>query len=67
MRPFAILNVMSANPGMRWDIESTRRLIGYQPQDGHIAINAPDNEETEQMAGAARDVIERLNWLSGKW
>jgi hypothetical protein len=23
--------------------------------------------ETEQMAGAARDVIERLNWLSGKW
>jgi hypothetical protein len=39
----------------------------YQPQDGHIAINAPDNEETEQMAGAARDVIERLNWLSGKW
>jgi uronate dehydrogenase len=31
--PFAVVNGMSANTGMRWDIEHTRRLIGYQPQD----------------------------------
>jgi NAD+ dependent glucose-6-phosphate dehydrogenase len=31
---FAVLNLMSANPGMRWDIETTRRIIGYVPQDG---------------------------------
>ena len=30
---FAVLNAMSANTGMRWDIEATRRLIGYEPQD----------------------------------
>lgn len=30
---FAIVNGMSANTGMRWDIEHTRRLLGYQPQD----------------------------------
>jgi hypothetical protein len=31
---FAVLNLMSDNPGMRWDISETRRLIGYAPQDG---------------------------------
>ncbi|MEM7114193.1 MAG: NAD(P)-dependent oxidoreductase [Chloroflexota bacterium] len=31
---FAIVNGMSANAGMRWDIEEARRLVGYQPQDG---------------------------------
>ncbi len=31
---FAVLNLMSDNPGMRWDIEATRRVIGYAPQDG---------------------------------
>jgi uronate dehydrogenase len=30
---FAIVNGMSANTGMRWDIDYTRRLIGYEPQD----------------------------------
>lgn len=30
---FAVINGMSANTGMRWDIEHTRRLVGYEPQD----------------------------------
>jgi uronate dehydrogenase len=30
---FAVLNGMSANSGMRWDIEATRRLVGYAPRD----------------------------------
>jgi uronate dehydrogenase len=30
---FAVVNGMSANTGMRWDIEYTRRLVGYEPQD----------------------------------
>lgn len=34
---FAILNLMSNNVGMRWDIEPTIRLIGYNPQDSHKA------------------------------
>jgi uronate dehydrogenase len=32
-RSFEILNGMSANTGMRWDIGSTRRVVGYEPQD----------------------------------
>ncbi len=35
--PFAALNLMSDNPGMRWDIEETKRVIGYAPQDGSPA------------------------------
>jgi nucleoside-diphosphate-sugar epimerase len=30
---FVIVNGMSANTGMRWDIEHTRLLLGYKPQD----------------------------------
>lgn len=32
--PFAALNLMSDNPGMRWDIKETIRVIGYAPRDG---------------------------------
>ncbi len=31
---FAVLNLMSDNPGMRWDISDTKSLLGYSPQDG---------------------------------
>jgi nucleoside-diphosphate-sugar epimerase len=31
---FTVVNGMSANAGMRWDIEHTRKLLGYEPQDG---------------------------------
>jgi hypothetical protein len=31
--PFVVVNGMSANTGMRWDIEGTRRLVGYEPRD----------------------------------
>jgi NAD+ dependent glucose-6-phosphate dehydrogenase len=31
--PFVVVNGMSANTGMRWDIDATRRLLGYQPHD----------------------------------
>ncbi len=34
---FATLNLMSDNPGMRWDIDETRQVIGYQPKDGSLA------------------------------
>lgn len=30
---FAVVNGMSNNTGMRWDIEHTRRLVGYEPED----------------------------------
>lgn len=30
---FLIVNGMSNNTGMRWDLEPARRLLGYEPQD----------------------------------
>ena len=30
---FAVVNGMSANTGMRWDLEYTKKLVGYEPQD----------------------------------
>jgi nucleoside-diphosphate-sugar epimerase len=30
---FAVVNAMSDNPGMRWDLESTRTILGYHPED----------------------------------
>ena len=30
---FAVVNAMSNNTGMRWDLEYTRELLGYEPQD----------------------------------
>lgn len=38
---FAALNLMSDNPGMRWDISETKRTIGYAPQDGAKASITP--------------------------
>lgn len=31
--PAVVVNAMSANAGMAWDIDSTRALIGYAPRD----------------------------------
>jgi nucleoside-diphosphate-sugar epimerase len=31
--PFVIVHGMSNNTGMRWDLDATRDLIGYEPQD----------------------------------
>lgn len=38
---FAVLNLMSDNAGMRWDITETKHLIGYAPEDGSAAIVGP--------------------------
>lgn len=34
---FATVNLMSNNPGMRWDMKETEDLIGFVPQDGTAA------------------------------
>jgi NAD+ dependent glucose-6-phosphate dehydrogenase len=35
---FAVVNGMSANTGMRWDIQYARQLVGYDPRDN---VNGP--------------------------
>lgn len=32
----AVLNIMSRNEGMRWDLEAARRAIGYVPVSQHV-------------------------------
>ena len=34
---FAVLNAMSDNSGMKWDLSETRRVLGYQPMDNAYA------------------------------
>ena len=63
----AVLNLMSDNPGMRWDIGETRRVIGFRPQDGHQAVNSEAAEEKARTTRVARETVERLRWLTGNW
>ena len=66
---FAVLNLMSDNPGMRWDIETTRRTIGYAPRDGAAAVVTPDLAETTEGARHARKLIETTEGftLAKRW
>jgi NAD+ dependent glucose-6-phosphate dehydrogenase len=64
---FAVLNVMSANPGMRWDVEHTRSLVGYVPKDCYVAVSTPEIEETERLARLELELVDRLEKISAKW
>jgi NAD+ dependent glucose-6-phosphate dehydrogenase len=64
--PFAILNLMSDNPGMRWDIERTREVIGYVSRDSHVAVITPAIEERERLARLERELVERLELRSAR-
>lgn len=63
----AVLNLMSDNPGMRWDIDETRRAIGFQPQDGHLAVSTAQAEDKDGTRRAARETMDRLEWITGNW
>jgi NAD+ dependent glucose-6-phosphate dehydrogenase len=58
---FAVLNLMSNNPGMRWDIETTKRMIGYAPQDGAAPVVTETNMQDERSANDLRRIAERLD------
>jgi hypothetical protein len=66
--PFAVLNLMSDNPGMRWDIETTRKTIGYQPRDGHTAVvdeQMRRNEEAVQRTRVLARELEQFAMVQG--
>jgi NAD+ dependent glucose-6-phosphate dehydrogenase len=58
---FAVLNLMSNNPGMRWDIEATRRALGYAPRDGAAPVVTDSVEQNERGAQDLRRMSERLD------
>ena len=52
--PFAILNLVSNNPGMRWDLTETRRVLGYFPKDGFASSASPEDIAEDEQARLAR-------------
>jgi NAD+ dependent glucose-6-phosphate dehydrogenase len=60
---FAVLNLMSDNPGMRWDIETTKRVIGYAPRDGAAAVVDAQLREAQDTAKVTRELSDRLTRL----
>ena len=61
---FAVLNLTSDNPGMRWDIEETRRVIGFDPKDGHLAVVTDESAEREDLVRVERELAGRLDQLA---
>lgn len=58
---FALFNLISDNPGMRWDIEPARRLLGYAPQDGQAPVFTDDVRAQDERARQA--VLVPGSWL----
>lgn len=53
---FAIVNLVSNNPGMPWDLTHTHRVLGFLPQDGFAPDLAPEDRAEEEVARYARIV-----------
>jgi NAD(P)-dependent dehydrogenase (short-subunit alcohol dehydrogenase family) len=52
--PFAVVNLVSNNPGMPWDMSETRRVLGFVPQDGFTPDLSPEDRAEEDLARQAR-------------
>jgi len=55
---FAVVNLMSANPGMRWDLEGLRSALRFQPSDGAAPVISDEARAREESAGKAHRLIE---------
>jgi NAD+ dependent glucose-6-phosphate dehydrogenase len=51
---FAILNLVSNNPGMCWDLSQTQRVLGFSPRDGFASHASPEDVAEDHMARLAR-------------
>ena len=49
---FAVVNLVSNNAGMRWDIEHTRQVIGYVPLDAATPVITDRQREEDRIARA---------------
>lgn len=63
---FAVLNLMSDNPGMRWDIDATKRMIGYAPVDGAMPVLNAEISRDEAAAMEFREMAARLDDFVGE-
>lgn len=51
---FAIVNLVSRNAGMRWDLSETERVLGFRPQDGYTPQASPEDVVEDAAARNAR-------------
>jgi hypothetical protein len=51
---FDVVFLMSRNEGMRWDIEHTRDVIGYVPEDYAVPQMTEAKLEEDRLARAVR-------------
>lgn len=51
---FAIVNLVSRNAGMRWDLSETERVLGFSPQDGYTPVASPADVAEDATARHAR-------------
>jgi NAD+ dependent glucose-6-phosphate dehydrogenase len=58
--PFAILNLVSNNSGMRWDLAETRRVLNFVPQDGFSCQTSPEDVIEDNLA-------RRASLVPGQW
>ena len=58
---FAILNLMSDNEGMRWDLGPTREAIGYVPADRSAPENGERVRVREDFVRRSRELIGELD------
>ena len=49
---FERVYLMSRNEGMRWDIEHTRKIIGYEPLDSATPVMTEERIEEDRIAAA---------------
>lgn len=59
---FAVVNLVSDNPGMRWDLAHTRETIGYAPQDGHTPVITDELRAEDERARNRR--VPPGTWLN---
>jgi NAD+ dependent glucose-6-phosphate dehydrogenase len=52
--PFAVLNLVSNNPGMPWDLTHTQKVLGFLPRDGFVPELSPEDQREETLASRAR-------------
>lgn len=57
---FAVVNLESNNLGMRWDIEHTRKIIGYVPLDRATPVMEEANRKADEIAREKR-------LMPGRW
>lgn len=63
---FAVLNLMSNNPGMRWDIATTEAVLGWRALDGAAASVTPQAEAQTQSARLTDALARQLAALDGE-